>query len=61
MGVSSTLDGNPKYMAPKMRSCRRDGIFYSPENNFVKKVGVITSSLRNNIMENVVLSYPVTT
>jgi hypothetical protein len=56
INVSPLLDGHPKYLAPKMRSFRRDGVFYSPENNFVKKVGVITSALDNSIMENVIIS-----
>jgi len=44
-------------MAPKMRSFRNDGVFYSPENNFIKKVGVLKAPLNNRIMENVVLSF----
>jgi len=56
INVSPSVDGHPKYLAPKMRSFRRDGVFYSPENNFVKKVGVITSALDNSIMENVIIS-----
>jgi len=54
--ISPLSGGFPKYLPPKMRCFRRDGIFYSPENNFVKKIGVVTSALDNKVMENVVLS-----
>lgn len=57
LGIPSSYDGKPKYMAPKMRSFRNDGVFCSPENNFIKKVGVLKAPLNNRIMENVVLSF----
>jgi len=59
IGVSSTEDGLPKYMAPKMRSFKNNGVFCSPENNFVKKVGVLKAPLNNKIMEHVVLSFSI--
>jgi len=57
LGVPSTYDGQPKYMAPRMRSFHNNGVFCSPENNFIKKVGVLKAPLNNRIMENVVLSF----
>jgi len=44
-------NGKPKYLPPLMKSARLDGVYISPYNNFIRKVGVQKKDLDRKIME----------